>query len=81
MVADAYARAARSGGSDARLADMRRRLDHLRSDGADSPQILVGNYANLAHDLDRFTHGAESPARSRGAYLAEGEGLGHRQER
>ena len=64
MVADAYAKAARSGAANPTLADLRRRLENLRSDGADSPQILVGNYALLAHDLDRFAD-ASQPAAGR----------------
>ncbi len=65
LVADAYATAARSGAPASALADFRRRWDDLRHDADESPQILVGNYALLAHDLGQVARASKSPPRSR----------------
>ncbi len=61
LLVTAYAEAVEAGVSKPILVDFHRRWDNLRNDSADSPQILVGNYAFLAHDLNRTTSAARGP--------------------
>ena len=71
LLVTAYAQATAAGVSGSALAEYRRRWDNLRNDSADSPQILVGNYAVLADDLNRSTSAAQAPRSRRSSPEAQ----------
>jgi hypothetical protein len=60
LLSKAFARADGMRQASPALADIRRRWEDLRADRVDPPQILIGNYAVLAQDLDRIAPSART---------------------